>query len=239
MAIATRRLQAPVASPLTPGERPAGSLRRARGLDPVPPPGPDSREAQRRVMEAALEAGDLAATVAAIAGLTRSAVALQDPFLAVLAAAPDPAAADAAGPVDAGADIALTRSGCPLVRDLLRAGEEGRPSLVELPRQGSDPARLVARITARGEVLGFLVAAAVDRAAYATLEAAAPVVALLLQAEERLCRLLARDQRELFLDLLAGRSSGCLFIQGRRLGHDLEHPHWPLVFTTRAAGAAN
>jgi hypothetical protein len=187
-------------------------------------------------MEAALEAGDLAATVAAIAGLTRSAVAVQDPFLAVLAAAPAPAPApaDGVGPVDSGADIALTRSGCPLVRDLLRAGEEDRPSLVELPRQGSDPARLVARITARGEVLGFLVAAAVDRAAYATLEAAAPVVALLLQAEERLCRLLARDQRELFLDLLAGRSTDCLFIQGRRLGHDLEHPHWPLVFTTRA-----
>ncbi|HEY0397831.1 MAG TPA: helix-turn-helix domain-containing protein, partial [Acidimicrobiia bacterium] len=45
------------------------------------------------------------------------------------------------------------------------------------------------------------------------------------------------DQQELFLDLLAGRSTGCLFIQGRRLGHDLEHPHWPLVFTTRAVGA--
>ncbi|MDQ1517518.1 MAG: hypothetical protein QOE80_3348 [Actinomycetota bacterium] len=241
MAIATRRLQAPVAPPLTPGERPAASRRRPRGLDPVPPPGPDSREAQRRVMEAALEAGDLAVTVAAIAGLTRSAVVLQDPFLAVLVAAPDPAAPDSAGTAakaGSGADIALTRSGCPLVRDLLRAGEEGRPALVELPKQGSDPARLVARITARGEVLGFLVAAAVDRAAYATLEAAAPIVALLLQAEERLCRLLARDQQELFLDLLAGRSAGCLFIQGRRLGHDLEHPHWPLVFTTRAAGAA-
>jgi hypothetical protein len=237
MAIATRRLQAPVAPPLTPGERPAGSSRRARGLDTVASPGPDSREAQRRVMEAALEDGDLATTVAAIAGLTRSAVVLQDPFLAVLAAAPDPGAADRAGtPAGSGADIALTRSGGPLVRDLLRTGEEGRPSLVELPGQGSDPARLVARITARGEVLGFLVAAAVDRAAYATLEAAAPVVALLLQAEERLCRLLARDQQELFLDLLAGRSTGCLFIQGRRLGHDLEHPHWPLVFTTRAAG---
>jgi hypothetical protein len=26
-------------------------------------------------------------------------------------------------------------------------------------------------------------------------------------------------------------------IQGRRLGHDLEHPHWPLVFTTPAGAA--
>ncbi|MDQ1501711.1 MAG: hypothetical protein QOI86_5051, partial [Actinomycetota bacterium] len=67
-------------------------------------------------MEAALEDGDLATTVAAIAGLTRSAVVLQDPFLAVLAAAPDPGAADRAGtPAGSGADIALTRSGGPLV----------------------------------------------------------------------------------------------------------------------------
>ncbi|HEV7534503.1 MAG TPA: hypothetical protein VGP90_02645, partial [Acidimicrobiia bacterium] len=205
MAIATRRLQVA-----------------------VPPSGADSREAQRRVMEAAVDAGDLAATVAAVAGLTRSAVVLQDPFLAVLASAPAPG--DAAGTDD----IALTRSGCPLVRDLIRADGAAQPPLVELPRHGSGPARLVARITARGEVLGFLVVAAVDRGAYATLDAAAPVVALLLQAEERLCRLLGRDQQELFLDLLAGRSAGCLVIQGRRLGHDLEQPHWPLVFTTRA-----
>jgi len=92
----------------------------------------------------------------------------------------------------------------------------------------------VARIAARGELLGFLVVAAVDRTAYATLEAATPIVALLLQAEERLCRLLDRDQRELFLDLLAGRSADCLVIQGRRLGHDLDQPHWPLVFRTPA-----
>jgi sugar diacid utilization regulator len=171
-------------------------------------------------MEAAVEAGDLAATIGVIAGLTRSVAVLQDPFLAVLAST---------GAPDAG-DIALTRSGCPLVRDLLRVEGADRPSLVELPRHGSDPARLVARITARGELLGFLVVAAVDRVAYATLEAAAPVVALLLQAEERLCRLLDRDQRELFLDLLADRSADCLVIQGRRLGHDLSQPHWPLVF---------
>jgi sugar diacid utilization regulator len=92
----------------------------------------------------------------------------------------------------------------------------------------------VARVTARGDVLGFLVVASTDPSAYATLEAAAPVLALILQAEERLCHLLDRDQRELFLDLLAGRSGEGLLLQGRRLGHDLERPHWPLVF--RVAG---
>ena len=205
MAIATRRLQASLAPPVVPGERSGGGVRRAR-LEGAGSPGADSRDAQRRLMEAAVEAGDVAATVDAVAQLTRSPAALQDPFLAVLASAP----ASAAGA------IALTRSGCPLVRDLLRAGA-ARPALVELPRAGSTPARLVARVTARGELLGFLVVAAVDRAAYATLEAAAPVLALLLQAEERLCRLLDRDQRELFLDLLAGRSADCLVLQGRRL----------------------
>ena len=242
MAIATRRLQAPVASPLVPGERSAGGGVRRPRLDSVAPSGPDTREAQRRVLEAAVEAGDLAATIAAVAGLPRSAAVLQDPFLAVLAASAAPGAtADPAGP----GDVALSRTGCPLVRDLLRAGAAddplpgggAGPSLVELPRFGSTPARLVARVTARGELFGFLVVAAVDRVAYATLEAAAPVVALLLQAEERLCRLLDRDQRELFLDLLAGRSADCLVIQGRRLGHDLEQPHWPLVFILRGAEA--
>ncbi len=235
MVIATRRLQAPDASSPVAGERPAGGMRRAR-LDSVAPSAPDSREAQRRMMEAAVEAGDLAATIGAIARLTRSAAVLQDPFLAVLASAPAPGASGRSG---AGPDtVALARSGCPLVRDLLRADPgtdpagPSCPSLVELPRYGASPARLVAPVTARGERLGFLVVAAVDRVAYATLEAAAPVVALLLQAEERLCRLLDRDQRELFLDLLAGRSADCLVIQGRRLGHDLEQPHWPLVFLT-------
>jgi hypothetical protein len=200
-------------------------------------------------MEAAVEAGDLAATIEAIAELTGSAAVLQDPFLAVLASAPCPGAgageagrgAEDGPPRGPGADpgpgadrahspaaVAL-RSGSQLVRDLLRTGT-GRPALVELSRHGATPARLVARITARGELLGFLVAGAVDRAAYATLEAAAPVMALLLQAEERLCRLLDRDHRELFLDLLAGRSADCLLLHGRRLGHDLEQAHWPLVF---------
>ncbi|HEV7862922.1 MAG TPA: helix-turn-helix domain-containing protein [Acidimicrobiia bacterium] len=237
MAIATRRLQGSVTSPAVPGDRSGGGLRRAR-LDSVAPPGPDSREAQRRVMEAAVEAGDLATTIGAIAALTRSEAVLQDPFLAVLASAPAPGATQSGGD-----GVALTRSGCPLVRDLLRAGAHSGPrpadgapgpSLVELPKYGSTPARLVAPITARGELLGFLVVAAVDRGAYATVEAAAPVLALLLQAEERLCRLLDRDQRELFLDLLAGRSADCLVIHGRRLGHDLEQPHWPLVFTATA-----
>ena len=224
MAIATRRLQAPVAPPLCSGERGAGGLRRA-GLSAAPPR-TDSRDAGRRVLEAAVEAGDLTATVAAIAGLTGSAVVLQDPFLTVLASAPGPAGGDG------GAELALSRSGGPLVRDLLRGGG-ARPALVELPRHGSTPARLVARVAARGELLGFLVVGCADRTAYATLEAAAPVVALLLQAEERLCRLLKRDQRELFLDLLAGRSADCLVLQARRLGHDLDLPHWPLVFTGR------
>ena len=173
-------------------------------------------------MDAAVEAGDLGATIDAIARLTRSAAVLQNPFLAVVAAAGD-------------SGIALSRSGCPLERDLVHTGAAGRPSLVELPRHGTTPARLVSRITARGELLGFLTVAAVDNSAYATLEAAAPVVALLLQAEERLCRLLDRDQRELFLDLLAGRSTESLVIQGRRLGHDLERPHWPLVFVAGPA----
>lgn len=208
-----------------------------RQLHAVTPRTADGRDAQRRLLEAVVEAGDLGATVAAIAQLTRAPVVLQDPFLAVLASAPPPAGAKkvATGP---GVDgIALTRSGCPLVRELLRADAATslrRPALVELPRHGSTPPRLVARITARGELLGYLVVSAVDRAAYATLEAAGPVVALLLQAEERLCRLLDRDQRELFLDLLAGRAADCLVIQGRRLGHDLEQPHWPLVFRSEA-----
>ena len=221
MAIATRRLQAPVVPPSCPGDRPAAGLRRAGGA--ATPSRADGRDAERRVMEAAVDAGDLAATIEAIAGLTGSAVVLQDRFLAVLASGPG------AEPGHSPSAVALTRSATPLVRDLLRAGA-GRPALVELPRHGGTPARLVAQVTARGEVLGFLVAGAVDRSAYATLEAAAPVVALLLQAEERLCRLLDQDQRELFLDLLAGRSADCLVLQGRRLGHDLEQPHWPLVF---------
>src|SRR5947207_10229330 len=115
MAIATRRLQPSAAAPLVAGDGPPGS-----------------REAQRRVMEAAVEAGDLAATIGAIAGLTRSAAVLQDPFLAVLASAPapgaptggSPAAGDPVGP----ADVALARSGCPLVRDLLRTDPGGNPA---------------------------------------------------------------------------------------------------------------
>ena len=212
-----------------------------RQLHAVTPGSADSRDAPRRVLDAAVEAGDLGATVAAIAGLTRSPVVLQDPFLAVLASAPPPAGAKARprATVDS---IALTRSGCPLVRELLRADtttSPRRPALVELPPHGSTPPRLVARITARGGLLGFLVVAAVDREAYATLETAGPVVALLLQAEERLCRLLDRDQRELFLDRRAGRAADCLVIQGRRLGHDLEQPHWPLVFRGEAADGAD
>ena len=226
MAIATRRLHAPPDARLTTPDRSTTGVRRRR-LDSVAPSGPDSREAQRRLMEAAVEAGDLAATIAAIAGLTRAAAVLQDPFLAVLASAPPPGEADEADPSAASAvdSIALTRSGCPLVRDLLRVGaapvdtpsDAGarRPPLVELPKHGTTPPRLVAPVTARGDLLGFLVVAAVDRVAYATLEAAAPVIALLLQAEERLCRLLDRDQRELFLDLLAGRSADCLVKIGR------------------------
>ncbi len=52
-----------------------------------------------------------------------------------------------------------------------------------------------------------------------------------------------RDQPELFFDLLAGRSTQSsaalqnLLIQGRQRGHDLEQPHWPLVF--RPAGEAD
>jgi sugar diacid utilization regulator len=63
-----------------------------------------------------------------------------------------------------------------------------------------------------------------------------PLIARLLETQEELCRLLERDQQEFFLDLLAGRAAECLVLQGRRLGHDLEQPHWPLVF--RAAAAA-
>lgn len=57
-----------------------------------------------------------------------------------------------------------------------------------------------------------------------------PLIARLLQTQEELSRLLERDQREFFLDLLAARAAECLVLQGRRLGHDLEQPHWPLVF---------
>jgi hypothetical protein len=189
-------------------------------------------------MDAAVDAGDLAATVAAVAGLCRSAVVLQDRFLAVLASAPAPGTTDQAGGAGGAGDLPLSRSGCPLVRDLLHAAATGAggPALVELPKHGTTPARLVARVTARGDLLGFLTAAAVDRAAYVTLEAAAPVVALLLRAEDRLCRLFDGDQRSLFLDLMAGRSAASsvvresLVVQGRRFGHDLEQPHWPLVF---------
>jgi sugar diacid utilization regulator len=240
MAIATRQLQGP-ASTVASGERARAGARRSR-LDAGTPGAADGRDAPRLLLDAAVEAGDLGATVAAIAGLTRSAVVLQDPFLAVLASAPPPAGGKKAERPATGNAIALTRSGCPLVRDLLRADattSPRRPALVELPPYGSTPPRLVARITARGELLGFLVVAAVDRAAYATLEAAGPIVALLLQAEHRLCRLLDRDQRELFLDLLAGRSAECLVIQGRRLGHDLQQPHWPLVFRAEADNAAD
>ena len=61
-----------------------------------------------------------------------------------------------------------------------------------------------------------------------------PLIARLLETQEELCRLLERDQREFFLDLLAGRAAECLVLQGRRLGHDLEQPHWPLVFRAEA-----
>src|SRR5581483_1776282 len=141
MAIATRRLQAPAAPPLCPGDRSAGGLRR-----PGPagaPPRPDSRDAHRRVVEAALETGDVAATVEAVADLTGAAAVLQDRFLAVLASAPPPdGEADPTG-------IALSRAGGPLVRELLRDGS-GRPALVELPRHGCTPARLVAGVRAGG-----------------------------------------------------------------------------------------
>lgn len=202
--------------------------------DTLVPVGRDSREPHRRVLDAAVEAGDLATTLAAVAGLTRSTAVLQDPFLAVLASGqPEPGAGEAVE-VDG---VALTRSGSLVVRNVLRAGS---PALVELPRVGATPPRLVARLTARGELLGFLVVAAVDRNAYSTVETAGPVVTLLLQAEERLCRLLARDQRELFLDLLGGgRSAEALVIQGRRLGHDLDQPHWPLAFRAEGAGLAS
>src|SRR5581483_2916196 len=192
----------------------------------VAPLGAGVRETQRRLLEAAVDGADVAATVEAVSRLTGSTAVLQDPFLAVLASAPPDGA------------TALTLAAGAPVRELLRSGPgpvDG-PPLVELARDGSGPARLVARVAARGELLGFLVVTAVDRVAYATLEAAAPVVALLLQAEDRLCRLLDRDRRELFLDLLAGRSPECLLLQGRRLGHNLDRPHWPLVF--RAPGNA-
>ncbi|MGH8998618.1 MAG: PucR family transcriptional regulator [Acidimicrobiia bacterium] len=54
---------------------------------------------------------------------------------------------------------------------------------------------------------------------------------------ERLSRLLFRDQREFFLDLVSQRSPGCLVLHGRRLGHDLEQPHWPVVFSPRVDSA--
>lgn len=65
-----------------------------------------------------------------------------------------------------------------------------------------------------------------------------PLIARLLQTQEELCRLLERDQQEFFLDLLAGRAAECLVLQGRRLGHDLERPHWPLVFRAEGGGCA-
>ncbi|MEW6477106.1 MAG: helix-turn-helix domain-containing protein [Actinomycetota bacterium] len=65
-----------------------------------------------------------------------------------------------------------------------------------------------------------------------------PLIARLLEAQEELCRLLERDQREFFLDLLAGRATECLVLQGRRLGHDLEQPHWPLVFRAETGAHA-
>jgi sugar diacid utilization regulator len=65
-----------------------------------------------------------------------------------------------------------------------------------------------------------------------------PLIARLLETQEELCRLLERDQREFFLDLLAGRAAECLVLQGRRLGHDLEQPHWPLVFRAEAGPRA-
>jgi sugar diacid utilization regulator len=64
-----------------------------------------------------------------------------------------------------------------------------------------------------------------------------PLVTRLLQTQEELSRLLERDQREFFLDLLAGRAAECLVLQGRRLGHDLEQPHWPLLFRAEEPAA--
>jgi sugar diacid utilization regulator len=181
-------------------------------------------EAQRELVKNTPGFGDPRATVEHVARLTGSPAVLQDRFLAVLATGAGPPGSPAPD------DIVLDRCRCPLVRDLVRdAGPGG--GVVCLPRHERTPDRLVVAVAGGGELLGFLVVAAVAHAA-PILDAAAPVLALQLQAEERLWQLLRRDGRELFLDLLAGRSQSCLVLHGRRLGHDLERPHWPVVLRT-------
>ncbi len=180
------------------------------------------RTAQQQLLEAALESGDLGSLVERVAELVGSTVVLQDRYLAVVASACGPAGA---APTS---DVMLDRR-CPMVRELVRGGGPGNP-VVELPRRASSPPRLVVPLVAGSEAFAFLVAVAAGSETLATLEAAAPLLAVSLRAEERLCQVLARDQREFFLDLLAQRSPGCLVLQGRRLGHDLEQPHWPIVF---------
>jgi sugar diacid utilization regulator len=180
-------------------------------------------EAQRELVENTPGFGDPQATVEHVARLTGSPAVLQDRFLAVLATGEGPPGSPA------GNDIVLDRCRCPLVRDLVRDACPGG-GVVSLPRHEQTPARLVVTVAAGGELLGFLVVAAVAHAA-PILDAAAPILALQLQAEERLWQLLDRDRRELFLDLLAGRSQSCLVLHGRRLGHDLERPHWPIVLS--------
>lgn len=192
----------------------------------------DAWEAQRELMETTPGGGDPRATVEHVARLTGSPAVLQDRFLAVLATAE--------GPPDSPAwnDIVLDRCRCPLVRDLVRDATPGG-GVVSLPRHERTPARLAVTVAAGGELLGFLVVAAVAHAA-PILEAAALMLALQLQAEERLWQLLGRDRRELFLDLLAGRARSCLVLHGRRLGHDLERPHWPVVLSAGPdSGAAS
>ncbi|HEY3239996.1 MAG TPA: helix-turn-helix domain-containing protein, partial [Acidimicrobiia bacterium] len=178
-------------------------------------------EAQRELMEHTAGVGDPGAIVEQVARLTGSPAVLQDRFLAVLATGEGPPGSPAAD------EIVLDRCRCPLVRDLVRDSGPGG-GVMSLPRHERTPARLVVTVAAGGELLGFLAVAAAAHTA-PILEAAAPVLALQLQAEERLWQLLGRDRRELFLDLLAGRSQSCLVLHGRRLGHDLERPHWPIV----------
>ncbi|MGH9036171.1 MAG: PucR family transcriptional regulator, partial [Acidimicrobiia bacterium] len=170
------------------------------------------------------------ATVEHVARLTGSPAVLQDRFLAVLATADGPPGAPAWN------DIVLDRFRCPLVRDLVRDAHLGG-GVMSLPRHERTPARLVVSVAAGGELLGFLTVADGAHAA-PILDAAAPMLALQLQAEERLWQLLGRDRRELFLDLLAGRSQSCLVLHGRRLGHDLERPHWPIVLSAGPDGGA-
>ena len=135
----------------------------------------------------------------------------------------------------------------------LAAAGAGASTLAE--RLGEDPARAALRLAARspqpvrigggrddvvvalrvgvtGDHLGYLATllpAGRADVAFEVLREAATVIAIELLVEERICRAVEADEREVFLDLVEGRALVRIAPRASRLGFDLARPHIPLV----------